>query len=85
MLGKGATMCLHCNLKAFIDGIPAKIFDESPIDHLRRVHPDAKVKREELAELGRRAAQLFPQVAFTIDDHEFPGEVRRLYPLDPRD
>jgi hypothetical protein len=32
--------CLQCAMKAMLAGEPPPMFDESPKEHLKRVHPD---------------------------------------------
>lgn len=48
------TVCIHCALIAFVNGQVPQMFDESPAEHMIRVHPHG-VDPAERRELERRA------------------------------
>jgi len=45
------TVCIHCSMKALLANEPAPSFDESPEEHLARVHPDPEATSQERREL----------------------------------
>ncbi len=52
------TICIHCALVALAEGRtdPWPVFDETPEQHMQRVHPGG-VDPVERAEIERRAAE----------------------------
>jgi len=67
----GATICALCNLRSFVDGKAGCLFNETPLQHEQRLHPDPVQFALDLHELEHRASHMFPTVTFRIDDHEF--------------
>lgn len=53
------TVCIQCNLKAFVEGRTPEVHNESVEDHMRNHHPDLVKAREERAELERKAQAIF--------------------------
>lgn len=52
------TFCIHCALKAAVTGIRDRvIFDETPEEHVKRVHPDAEATQKERIELELKFAE----------------------------
>jgi hypothetical protein len=49
-----ATVCIQCAMRAMLAGVPPPAFDETPEQHLRRVHPDPVAARVERCELERQ-------------------------------
>jgi hypothetical protein len=43
------TICILCAMKAMAAGKEPPTFDEDPMEHARRVHPDAQVAQRERA------------------------------------
>lgn len=48
-----ALLCVNCALQAMLENRPPPRFDESPEEHLRRVHPDPHVARQERIDMER--------------------------------
>ena len=44
-------VCVQCNMKAVVEGTDIVLFDESPAEHLARVHPDPEATQRERREL----------------------------------
>lgn len=45
------TACIQCSLRAMVAGEPAPYFDETPEEHMARVHPDLDATQRERREL----------------------------------
>jgi hypothetical protein len=59
-------VCIHCSLKAFLDGTPAPdLGEQTSEEHMQRYHPDLDATRSERQELERRAAERL----FRDDEH----------------
>jgi hypothetical protein len=56
------TLCIQCALRAFVEGKPVTVFDETHAEHMTRVHPDPEVTRRERAELERRAQEIYDRI-----------------------
>ena len=52
------TLCIHCALRALVEGEVPGAVEDTPEAHLARVHPDPEATRRERADLERRAADL---------------------------
>ena len=50
--------CIHCSMKALLDGKPSPVFDETPEEHMARAHPDMEATIRERAELTERFAAM---------------------------
>lgn len=48
------TMCIQCSMLALVEGREPPIFDETPDEHQRRVHPDLIATQRERRDLERR-------------------------------
>lgn len=49
-----ALVCIHCSLKAMLNGEPPPSFDEEPEEHVARLHPDPVENWKERRELEAR-------------------------------
>jgi hypothetical protein len=56
------TFCAQCTMKAILAGRPSPSFNETPAQHLRRVHPDAVATQRERAELEERFRQMAEEI-----------------------
>ncbi len=59
-----STFCIQCALEAFVAGKSSHtiqlhaVFDETPLQHLKRVHPDPVQTERRRVELNKQAAAL---------------------------
>lgn len=51
------TLCIQCSMKAMLAGEPTPSFDETPEEHMRRLHPDPEAVARERKELDQLLAQ----------------------------
>ncbi len=54
------TACIQCAMKAILAGEQPPVFDETPEEHARRVHPDPIATRDERRELERQLKDRLP-------------------------
>ena len=57
-----ALLCAQCSLRAFVEGRPQEVFDETVWVHLARVHPDPVRTQRERLELDRIAEALLREL-----------------------
>ena len=50
-------LCIQCAMRALLKGEPTPMFDETPEEHQRRVHPDPFATRLERLELERQLTE----------------------------
>lgn len=50
------TMCIQCAMRAMLDGVASPVFEEEPVDHMLRVHPDRVATQRERDEMERELA-----------------------------
>jgi hypothetical protein len=50
------TICIQCSMRALLNDEVAPIFDETDVEHMRRVHPDPVATRNERRELEQKLA-----------------------------
>lgn len=58
-------VCIQCALEDYVNGTPARVWDEEIADHLRREHPDSAETKAERARLMRLAHQKMKQTGET--------------------
>jgi len=51
------TMCIQCAMRAMLNNEPPPMFDETPEEHQRRVHPDLIATQAERSVLERQLDQ----------------------------
>lgn len=61
------TFCIQCALEAFVKGKGASVppemtmFEETPEEHMKRVHPDPVATQNRRQELEQEAAEIMAQ------------------------
>lgn len=50
-------VCIQCALKAFVEGTPTQVFQETMVEHMARYHPDLEQTRLERQDLERAAEE----------------------------
>lgn len=50
---KQVTLCVQCSMRALLTGQMSPTFDESPEEHIRRVHPDPVATAAERVEMEK--------------------------------
>lgn len=53
------TLCVQCAMRAILEDRKPPVFEETPEEHARRVHPDQEETQHEREELERRLVQHF--------------------------
>jgi hypothetical protein len=56
-------ICIQCAMRAMLNGEPSPSFDETPTQHLRRLHPDPVATEIERREMERQLSDetfIFP-------------------------
>lgn len=59
------TLCLQCAMRALLNGEPAPAFEEEPVDHMKRAHPDPQAtirERQELEDRLRKRLAMNPTI-----------------------
>lgn len=51
------TICLQCSMRALVNGEPSPTFEETPTEHMARVHPDPLQTQRERIEVERALRQ----------------------------
>jgi hypothetical protein len=59
------TICIQCNLRAFVEGRSPVVHEETIAEHMERHHPSLVQARKERAELARRAQEIYER---TVDN-----------------
>ena len=53
--------CLHCGMKALLEGRAPATFDETPEEHMARCHPDREACEREREKFGAELEERFAQ------------------------